>query len=458
MPVAIIWAVPGFLGSELFSVSKPGRGPRSETKVWPLLRQAFVPELLRYLKWPSWSLDYDILPGNVIQYGYAPWVTRMRETFLPLGIDVRPFTYDWRAPIMDSAADLKQLIYNTKVREGVTDHRILAHSMGGNIACMAWKLLKDLGLEGLIKRLVTVCAPLDGTYMPCVTWRLEAALLNLIGNYGQLADYLVRGIFASNLSGLQRQTSIGQLFNTWPGTYDLLPGPGSTSDPADAKGRALCYDATKWATSLAPPDAALLSASLADYHAKMTALWGTIPDPVIAHVVGSNHLTPVRLDDALYSSFLEIPFEVGGSAAAANFDRRRMTRVRLTLPRVIESHLGDGVVPTPSQAFPNRQVFALDADHGDILSHPWLLANIVDVMAIPPTPQGATPPVQITSPSWPAEGPQRTGPPLSTPGPLVGPPYPDVNRWNSAVFDSRPPLLPSGAPVPRPPQPSWFPD
>lgn len=222
--------IPGILGTPLNA-----RLGGQRVRVWPAL------EVLASEGPGVMQLAPDgVSPGPLASLGaltpsefilndiYGPLVQRVTE----LKYVTRAWGYDWRKPIPLLGQQLADALPDLV---GDTDYRIVAHSMGGLVARVAYAALGDTPLRSRWKRTVTLGTPHGGSY---------AAVSNIAGDLGtwNLLGTFLSGVFAVNTFnplavGPFRSSFMNLLLQTlasWPGLFELMPsryGPWQNSDP-----------------------------------------------------------------------------------------------------------------------------------------------------------------------------------------------------------------------------------
>lgn len=132
------------------------------------------------------------------------------------------YPYDWRQSMQAQAVRLaNQCILSFTPESPVT---IIGHSMGGLIARLAYRILGGLSKTNLIRRIICLGTPQNGTYRIWELWSgksregflftIAAAVNGLSYPFG-----LLNGALAAKIIGVTM---------TWPSLYELLP-----DDPKD---------------------------------------------------------------------------------------------------------------------------------------------------------------------------------------------------------------------------------
>ena len=145
------------------------------------------------------------------------------------GFDVDFFPFDWRSSLAELGAQLAKAINN----DAAAKVNLVAHSMGGLVARAALKQTGDK-----VAKLVMVGTPNYGSFAPVQVIR---------------ATYdVVQKIAKLDLKHKPEDLS-GQVFNTFPGLYEMLPAPDKFSSIN-------LYDPAAWPQSGPRPLAKRLSA------------------------------------------------------------------------------------------------------------------------------------------------------------------------------------------------------
>lgn len=236
------------------------------------------------------------------------------------GFDADLWGYDWRESIEKSAARLLA----TLLQEPAKEIHLVAHGLGGLIARAA---LKKKARK--IKRLIMLGTPQHGTY---------------------LAAQILQGTLPSlrSLAAMDPQHTPEQLgektFNTFPSTYQLLPGPKVFS-------KFDLFDPSQW-----PKGGPKLDAKRLAEAARMQALLAP-PDPRFSLIVGVNQKTVTDID------------QVGGEFVYT------------------EQLNGDGVVPLDSALLPGVLTWFVDEQHGSLPNNPSVARAVIDLLNTGETPQ-----------------------------------------------------------------------
>jgi pimeloyl-ACP methyl ester carboxylesterase len=186
----------------------------------------------------------DLTWGRLGAAGHLGMFYRRAERrWLRAGIDVRPFSYDWRKSI-GQAADELQAWLSATLPEG-RKAWIVAHSMGG-LVTMAWRHRHPQSAQRLLAGAVLVGSPLHGAYAP---------VLALLGRYPLLTT-LAKATAST-------RDSLRAMARTLPGMIDMLPDPAVFADAGGV------YRAEAWPAPFQPAQrwldqSAALKRALAD--------------------------------------------------------------------------------------------------------------------------------------------------------------------------------------------------
>lgn len=406
MAKTTLWVLPDLYGSHLYWSYAHGF-----KHVWldlPALRSGGLDDSLRL---PGPQLGGAINAGAMIDggsYAQIPLVAWLKAN-LPDDWSIVPWPYDWRG----GAQTLGQLLANNiSVQPNPANgHRLLGLGYGGLVACAAYGALVDLGKANLVPRVVTLGAPLAGTYGVVETWRFEHSPVNTLLNY-QVGQFDQAGLGSFPFQRLARDVAT---FVTWPSTYDLLPDPTAWDDPAD-QFRSMVWQATNWSSAVVPPSATLLSASQTGFRAWINANNRWPPPGVLVCGVGMGRRTPLRLvPPSPNATEVANRFLRGGVLTAGLLSAGvvQVLAARAQLPGLaydlgpglaggaaLAALNGDGVAAPQSQMRPGVQYVSCDGDHQALLSHPTIRDNLIAMLSGPGTPAG---PLDATTlPDWPS--------------------------------------------------------
>ncbi|HVW71141.1 MAG TPA: hypothetical protein VHB68_19330 [Steroidobacteraceae bacterium] len=296
--------VPGIMGSQL-GLERPAPLPNDVLWVDPIDIEIGRLAALR-LPGPA-----RIVSLGVVIYSYLKLKLQLRAA----GFNVSFHDYDWRLGVDELARAFAERLKN----EPSARLAIVAHSMGGLVSRAA------VALQG--------------------TERVERVLLLGTPNFGSFATLqALRGTYAvvrklARLVGNGSAESLsGEIFNTFPSLYQMVPWAHCNSNGLDL------FDAAEWPSDGPRPDPALLA------HAR--ALQATLAQP-----------------DSRFASIVGIGEETVTAA------RRRGDDFVYTITR----H-GDGTVPAVSAALPGAPTYYAPIAHSDLTRDRVIAAAVVDLL------------------------------------------------------------------------------
>lgn len=157
--------------------------------------------------------DSDIEPLGVILLAYLKLKLKLRLA----GFDVDFYPFDWRKSIPDLGQELAARI-KQETGEGSKhqDLYLVAHSMGGLVSRMAYKILLQQGESerDRIRRLIMLGTPNFGSFAPVQVFS---------GSYD-----VTKKVAALDLAN-SHEKLINEVFNTFPGLHEMLPDQGKFS-------------------------------------------------------------------------------------------------------------------------------------------------------------------------------------------------------------------------------------
>ena len=272
--------------------------------------------------------EKSVVAGELVGLYYADLCAFLDETH-----EVRPWPYDWRQPILDTAGSFAAALRTAL--DGDRPVRIVAHSMGGLVARAA---MLDAEVWGRFKsrdgaRLVMLGTPNGGSHgIPFM----------LLGR-----NKLMRYLAALDLTAGRKEHL--EIVSRWPGALHLLPAESLQ-----------VFDATWWASlrNVEPADTAWTepnSADLVDAE-KFREAYAEAPfDPdCMVYVAGQA--------DTIDGIVIE--------PTAPSGERIRFTRTRE----------GDGQVTWKSGIPPGMRVWYAQTNHGDLARHEPAFAAIADLL------------------------------------------------------------------------------
>jgi pimeloyl-ACP methyl ester carboxylesterase len=173
----------------------------------------------------------EMYPGDPLPEIYgSPWSEVKADQRLT-GWTILPWGYDWRLDLNNTGAALGlEILTNVKDSAPCT---LVGHSNGGAVARYAWSWLKGMGREGLIRRIITLGTPHQGSHSALGAFLAILSWLNVMVIQQQsLTTFIIDPAIVSGDPSYSRQ-KIAQLTQQWPGFYDLLPNPLGTAFVSD---------------------------------------------------------------------------------------------------------------------------------------------------------------------------------------------------------------------------------
>lgn len=155
--------------------------------------------------------------GDPLAVCYGPLEGYMRY----LGWDVLALGYDWRMSIVQTG---QHVAAAALARWGSEPLWMVAHSMGGLVARLAWRALKNQGRDRQLAGIVTIGTPHYGS------WEIPRLWGRLPLTYQGIA--LACGLRHPAAAG-QAVEWIDAVVSSWPGAYELMPCPSAGPLPAD---------------------------------------------------------------------------------------------------------------------------------------------------------------------------------------------------------------------------------
>jgi pimeloyl-ACP methyl ester carboxylesterase len=302
-PTLQVIVVPGIMGSQLGFNRTP---PLPNDVLWVDPIDISIGRLA-FLRLPSGP---RIVSLGVVLYSYL----RLKLQLRAAGFAVAFHDYDWRLGIDDLGKAFAERLRNEPARRLA----IVAHSMGGLVSRAAAVLP---GAER-VERVVLLGTPNYGSFAPIQALRGTYAVVRKIAR------------LAHNTSA---ETLAGEVFNTFPSLYHMLPA-ATCSDSLDL------FDANAWPSSGPQPNVTLLK------HARTIHSALAQPDSRFACIVG-----------------------VGRETVTAA--RRRGDDFVYTVTR----H-GDGTVPIVSAALPGTATHYAPVEHSNLARDPEIAAAVVDLL------------------------------------------------------------------------------
>lgn len=320
--------------------------------------------------------------GSVVQ---DPWPAVVAQLQQQLGgaWAFQTINWDFRKDIFAQAQIQAQTIKaNFTPTNPVT---LVGHSEGGVLALAVWINLALSSQTSLIRRIVAIGAPFQGSY---------AAVQGLAGTLPMIQQF----VQVAGLLGLAATLGASNVFNfvygvirTWPAIYELYPFLGTPYAVKDTF-RGNLYFAANYGWTVPPVQAWLDFAK----DSWQEALWQPAlfpPQDVMTSIYSVGISTPYALANG------KVPLPLGdplnpGSLLAAND--------------------GDGYVSSASAILPGSDTFQMSADHASMP-----LAAAQDGLLAYAIQKANTPPI-------PPDPPEFSGPPIAkgqniTPAPVNSP-------------------------------------
>lgn len=156
--------------------------------------------------------------------------------------EVQPWPYDWRKNIRTNGFSLATRIRTDFPTNGPCS--IVAHSEGGLVARMAWYALTKTSQQHMVRRIVTLGTPHQGSYTAVQVALGISPIIDGILNINSVTAGLpaLRGGF---LRHQLTAAEVSELALTWPSIYMLMPLLGGTENTTDPN-RRLLYQKTNW--------------------------------------------------------------------------------------------------------------------------------------------------------------------------------------------------------------------
>jgi len=238
--------------------------------------------------------------------------------------------YDWR---LDYATQAKSLSDSLATHvDPKFPATLVAHSMGGLILVMAWANLLAVGKQHLIRRIITLGTPFQGSYLP---------VLFINGTLGSAQQLQAIGQIAVTLPlanpVVWTATFINNVALSFPSLYQALPslvGSEAANDP----NRSALYKASNWNPALQVSQAWL------DYAANTT-------QPLLA---GPTTFPPSDVMTCVYGTGCPTPYALQSPNAPLN------------LLGLSFDNNGDGVVHQGSAIRTNALVVQVTSSHSSI--------------------------------------------------------------------------------------------
>lgn len=268
---------------------------------------------------------------------YATVLTGLQSQLGSSGYTIIPYGYDWRYALLSLGASLAAAIAGQV--DPAIPCTIVAHSYGGLVARAAWSVLAAEGKQGLVRRLVTLGTPHQGSYAVVALWSLDSQSLLQLSALAAIGAPLAPLQLPPLRSYLWSPPQIAQVSGTWPAFYACLPSLGGAAAAADPA-RSQLYTATNWLSPI--PSQAWLDYARDTVSPFLLSPASLPPANVLTTMAGVG--VPTR-DGLVSPALLGTPAAYGSTGA------------------------GDGTVTTLSALIPQSVQYELPATHADLLGY-----------------------------------------------------------------------------------------
>ena len=321
-PQGRVIVLPGLMGTQLDSVDAGGDADR----VWVNLFRIFtgrLDELRLSLEGAPLPPPHTVRPASIFPL-YAHLLFELQTRWL-----TRPFPFDWRVDIDQSAAALADAVRGWSAGEPV---HLLAHSMGGLVARRfiqlhpdVWRSMQDPTGQGRGGRLVMLGTPNRGSFAIVLALTGEEKIVKKLDLIDQFHD----GV------------ALLRILDSFHGSYQHLPSP--RVDLGDDHAR--LFDAASWGALPVVPEL------IARGRAFQEAVYPVVDADRLLYVAGYDQTTPcaVKIE------------------AAGRFTYRTTTD-------------GDGRVPHTLGLLEGVKTFWVREAHGDLPKNPNVLAAVHDLL------------------------------------------------------------------------------
>lgn len=304
----------------------------------------------------------SLRPSGLLADYYQILELTLRSGLSANNYSVVSVEYDWRLRVETNGLLLAQRIIDDN--DANNPCSIVAHSLGGMVSLSAWRRLKSIGKENLVRRIVTLGTPYLGSYRPVLVFSKTDELIEQIRFISGLVRALVTPVGGHILLPEWNDHSIAQLTMSWPSMYELMPVVNPltlTTDP----NRSRLYNAANWPAFLRPSQAWLTHA-LHDISPWLSEPASYPGDEILTVVAGTGYPTP---------SSLATPADLGEPTAIHSIDD------------------GDGMVTVDSATYPRSAKYVLPCAHVDLARASVsldILPGLVLAVRPPLPPQPAT--------------------------------------------------------------------
>ncbi|MDX1433952.1 MAG: alpha/beta fold hydrolase, partial [Gammaproteobacteria bacterium] len=260
--------------------------------------------------------DPHVTAVGVILFAYLKLKLRLRLA----GFDADFHPFDWRRSVPDLGRELAERVDEER-QGGAGDLYLVAHSMGGLVsrAAMKWLAAKP---GQPVRRLIMLGTPNFGSF---------SAVQALSGYHDT-----VRKVAAIDLEN-SHETLVNEVFNTFPGLYQLLPAPQKFSSLD-------LYDPASWPDTGFAPRKAIL-ASTPDFHAELAP--------------GADNVTLI-----------------------AGVNRETIVGVRREGEEFVfaTSYAGDGTVPLEFALLDGAETYYVEETHGSLPNNGDVARAVIDLI------------------------------------------------------------------------------
>jgi hypothetical protein len=216
----ICYLVPGLAGSTL------GYDPGGGRPVWVdytrlALGQIGAMRLAPDGISPGEPDGVQLYPGDPLPDYYLTCAVALQQQLGPLGYTVRQWGYDWRL-----SARITGVLLANKIRAEVSIANpcsIVAHSFGGLVARVARAELTQTGDGGLVRKIVTLGTPHEGSYGVVALWSLDNDQLAQVRSLTVLTATLLSAVSPIIAPFPWSRERLVRLTATWPALYETLP-------------------------------------------------------------------------------------------------------------------------------------------------------------------------------------------------------------------------------------------
>lgn len=169
--------------------------------------------------------------GQPLSFVYGkPWSTLAADPLLSRWT-VSSWPYDWRLPL-PYQGELLALDILQRVRPSAPC-TIVGHSNGGALARYAWAFLRAGGHQNLVRRIITLGTPHQGSYASLAGMIGQLDWLNAVLVFQSAINALATGPWVSSQIGPYTIAEIALLQQSWQSWYHLLPNPFGSAFSAD---------------------------------------------------------------------------------------------------------------------------------------------------------------------------------------------------------------------------------